>query len=400
MSFSSLISHNWKSGLTVALVSIPLSISLAIASQATPVAGIITAIWAGLIASIVGSSNYNVIGPTGALSGLLASYAITHGSAGLSMLALVTGLFILAVYFLRLEHYIHYIPMSTIHGFSLGVACIIALNQLNFVLNIQNLPKHEKFIHNLLESINHVNNFSVDSLLVFVLFLVALFLSAKVIPHIPSIIILSPIGIVLGYLCHNELIAFECETLASQFGNVSMHLYQMPIFSFSLSLFINAFTVALIAIVETMLSAKMADHMTKTKHNERKEVLGLALANIISGIVGGIPATAALARTSLNIKTGATDKLSQLISSVCIALISVFLLRYFSFMPMAVIAAMLVFVAVRMIEREHFVELYLEDKREFWLAMMVALICVIQDPMIGILCGTVISLLVLKKKSF
>src|SRR5579859_3081576 len=103
MSFSSLISHNWKSGLTVALVSIPLSISLAIASQATPVAGIITAIWAGLIASIVGSSNYNVIGPTGALSGLLASYAITHGSAGLSMLALVTGLFILAVYFLRLE---------------------------------------------------------------------------------------------------------------------------------------------------------------------------------------------------------------------------------------------------------------------------------------------------------
>src|SRR5438552_3649157 len=126
------IKSNWQPGITVALVSIPLSLSLAIASQAAPIAGIITAIWAGLAASFFGSSNYNIVGPTGALSGFLAAYAMSHGACNLPMLALVSGIFILVAFIFKLERYIKLIPSSTIHGFTLGVAGIIALNQLHF----------------------------------------------------------------------------------------------------------------------------------------------------------------------------------------------------------------------------------------------------------------------------
>ena len=126
------IKFNWKSGITVALVSIPLSVSLAVASQSSPVEGIITAIWAGLVASLFGGSNYNIVGPTGALSGLLAAYALMHGSSSLAMLAIMCGVFILLAYVFKLERYLFFIPASTVHGFTLGVAFIIL--SINLIL--------------------------------------------------------------------------------------------------------------------------------------------------------------------------------------------------------------------------------------------------------------------------
>ena len=119
------LKNNWKSGITVSLVSIPLSISLAVAANATPLMGIITAIWAGLLASILGGSNFNVVGPTGALSGILAIFAISHGADALPGLAIVTGLIIIIFFVFHLEKYIILIPSSVIHGFTLGVAFII-----------------------------------------------------------------------------------------------------------------------------------------------------------------------------------------------------------------------------------------------------------------------------------
>ena len=152
--------NNWKSGVTVALVSIPLSISLAVASQTSPVVGIVTAIWAGLITSLFGGSNFNIVGPTGALSGILASYAIVHGAPSLAMVAIVSGIFILIAYVFQLEKYLKFIPSSAVHGFTLGVACIIALNQANFALGINGLEKHERFIDNLIETTRHLSQTS------------------------------------------------------------------------------------------------------------------------------------------------------------------------------------------------------------------------------------------------
>jgi len=387
------ISANWKSGLTVSLVSMPLSISLAVASGSTPTNGIITAIWAGLIAAIFGGSNFNVTGPTGALSGLIAAHVVIHGAGSLPILALIAGGFVLVAYAFKLQRYLIFIPSSVVNGFTLGVALIIGFNQLNAALGLYGLPKHEKFFENIIESFRHISDTSLSTFGIFTLFLIALFVLRKTLPRLPGALALSPVGILLGYLATTGTIPLKLATLGSVFGTIEFRFFEIPNFEFSPVFITTAAAIALVAILETMLSAKIADGMTGTKHDEKKEMLGLGLANIASGLAGGIPATAALARTALNVKTGANDKVSAAISSVSLALISFFLLRYFSYIPMAVIAAILVFVAVQMIEREHFARFYRYQRSGFWISILVAAVTFYEDPIIGIIFGTALALL-------
>jgi SulP family sulfate permease len=392
------IAKNWKSGLTVSLVSMPLSISLAVASGASPSVGIITAIWAGLVASIFGGSNFNVVGPTGALSGIIATYAITHGAGGLATLTLVAGTIILVAYALKLERYLIFIPSSVINGFTLGVALIIAFTQLNSALGLYGLPKHETFFANVIESFQHVQDTSVVTFFTFSIFLIALFVLKKFVPKLPGALLLSPVGIVIGYLSYIKVFSFTLATLGSVFKNISFTFFEYPHFEFSTALLGSGAAVALVAILETMLSAKIADGMTHTKHNERKEMFGLGLANIASGLMGGIPATAALARTSLNIKTGATDKISATLSSLFLLVTSYFFLTYFNYIPMAVIAAILVYVAIQMIERKEFIKFYRYQKSGFWLSLFVAAITFYEDPIVGIVLGAAIGMILFVEK--
>lgn len=387
------VKSNLKAGITVSLVSIPLSVSLAVASQATPVVGIISAIWAGLIVSLFGGSNFNIVGPTGALSGILATYAIINGAASLPTLTILTGIFILISYLLKFERFLVYIPKSAVHGFTLGVSFIIALNQMNSALGIKVPEIHEKFIANVFESFANISTVSWTTFGVFALFLVGLLVISKRLPKIPVTILFTPVGILLGYLSVSGKLPFVLMTLGEKFPSMSPKLFESWTLQLSPSLITTALTVAVIAILETMLSAKIADGMTKTKHNKRKEMFGLGLANVVTGLFGGIPTTAALARTSLNIKSGATDKVSATISSVSIVVISFLLLSTFKFIPMSVIAAILVFVAIKMVERDHFVHLFRNDKFAFGLSMFVAFITVYEDPIIGILAGTALALL-------
>ncbi|NTV44219.1 MAG: SulP family inorganic anion transporter [Candidatus Yonathbacteria bacterium] len=391
---------NWRSGLTVSLVSIPLSVSLAVASQASPVVGIVTAIWAGLIASLFGGSNYNIVGPTGALSGIIAMYVILHGGETLASLAILSGVFILAAYFLKFERYLVFVPGSAIHGFTLGVALIIALQQWNFAFGLFGLAKHETFIENLWESISHTAAFSPIALLAFALSLGFLFLMRRLTKKLPGAIILAPVGILVGYLGTVGTIPFALLTLDTLYPNMQVGLFLPHSFSFTTAMVVPALAIALVAIIETMVSAKIADGMTRTKYRKRHEMRGLALANIVSGIFGGMPATAALARTSLNVKTGADDKLSATISSLSIAIISLVFLGYFKYIPLAVIGAILVFVAVQMVEAEHFKRMFLHDRKNFYVSMLVAFITVYEDPIVGIMFGVgVASLLLVEKLS-
>lgn len=358
--------QNIKSGVTVALVSIPLSISLALASGVSPTAGIITAIWAGLIGALLGGSNYNIIGPTGALSGFIASFALTSGPHAVPLLSICVGLFILLAYMLKLETYIVLIPSSVIHGFTLGVACIIAKSQLQYAC---------------------ATPFDLG---ISILFLVILMLIQKYKITIPGIILITPIGLVLGWLS-------LLKTIGTQFGVISSKIIS---FDFALTTFpvIPALVIAVVAILETLLSAKIADGITHTHHDSRAEIFGLGCANIISGLLGGIPATAALARTSLNVRSGARSRYSAIVNSIVIALISVLFLPYFSYMPVSVIAAILLSVAFHMIEREHFISLFKYDKPSFIIALIVAGVTVYDDPIIGIIIGICLALFLLVKK--
>lgn len=387
------IKNNLKSGITVSLISLPLSVSLAVASQTTPIAGIVTAIWAGLMASLFGGSHFNIVGPTGALSGILASYAIANGADALPTLAIVSGIIIFVAYLLKLERFLAFIPGSTVQGFTLGVAIIIGFGQLNSALGIKVPVVHEKFIENLIESFAHIQTASWMTAGLFALSLLFLLWFAKQFPKIPGAIILAPIGILIGYLSVSQIMPISIATLGAKYPEMAPALFIPFSLKLSQSTVIAALTVSIVAILETMISAKIADGMTKTKHHKRKEMLGLSLANIASGLFGGIPATAALARTSLNIKSGATDKMSATISSVAIVIISFILLSSFKYIPMPVIAAILAFVAVRMVEVEHIKHAYDHNKTDFALILFVAFMTVFEDPIIGILLGATVSLL-------
>lgn len=398
MHFFSDVKNNWKAGLTVSLVSIPLSVSLAVAANASPLMGIITAVWAGIIAAVLGGSNYNVVGPTGALSGMLAAFAINYGYSSLPLLAILSGVIIIVFFALHFEKYIVLIPSSVVHGFTLGVALIIGLNQLNFAFGLKDLPVHKHFLQNVMESFKHVGQFDVGAVILFLVSTGVIFTFSKLIPKIPGPIIVAPIGIFLGYLCENGFITMHFQTLHTRFGETGSKIYQMPDFIMhyiDINLLKTAFAVAVIAILETLISAKIADNMTNTKSNQRKEMMGLGLANIVSGVFGGIPATAALARTTLNIKSGANHKTSAAISCVLISVISLTFLPYFKYLPLAVIASILVYVSIQMVNAGHFVHIYKHDKKAFALSFVVAGVTLVEDPIFGILIGAIIALLIL-----
>ena len=394
------IAQNWKAGLTVSFVSLPLSISLAVAAGATPLMGVITAIWAGLFASFLGGSNYNIVGPTGALSGILIVFAIKYGVSILPLLAIIAGLMTLIVYVLRWERYIVFIPSSVVHGFTLGVAFIIGLGQFNFALGLKNLPAHESLIENLMESFAHISSLQWATVALFAIGFVFLFVWRKFFPKVPGVIVLAPVGILLGYLSQAGMISVQFQTLFSKFGDISGSLWAIPKISLVLNqeVFLGAAAVCVVAILETLMSAKIADGMTKTKHNTRKEVLGVGVANIFSGLFGGIPATAALARTSLNVKSGANDKMSATINSIFVLIISVALLAVFKYLPLPVVASILIFTATQMVEREHFINIFRNDKSAFLLSIAVAIITIVEDPIMGILIGSVAALLLFANK--
>lgn len=389
---------NLQSGVTVSLISIPLSVSLAVASNASPTVGILTAVWAGLMAALFGGSHYNIVGPTGALSGIIAVFVITQGAALLPSLAVITGLIILISYFLRLERYLIFVPSSVIHGFTLGVAFIIGLNQLNGALGLTGLKQHPEFIANIEESLRHLGNSSFSAFGIFLLFLGGLLLFKKFVPKLPGAIFLAPVGIFLGYLSEKGIISLSLITLGEKFTDISFKIFEPSIFTWNVALIQTALVVALVAILETMLSAKIADGMTQTKHNERHEMFGLSMANIVTGLFGGMPATAALARTALNVKTGATDRLSGIINSVSVAVIAAFFLSSFQFIPLPVVSAILVFVAIGMIEKGHFERLWRADRPSFWVALLVAVVTIVVDPMYGILLGVAVALLLFVRK--
>lgn len=393
------ISENWRSGLTVALVSIPLSIALAVASGATPAMGIITAVWAGVIAAVFGGSQYNIVGPAGALSGVLAAYALMHGAGALPMLAIVSGVAILLAYALRLERYLVLIPNTVMYGFSLGVALIIGLNQLQSAFGLSGLTTHEHFYLNVWESVTHLGSASVATVGVFVCFLAGLLFCAKRFPTLPAVVALTPFGIALGAAIHAGWVPLSVMTLGDKFPGSSLSIVGAPQFVFTPSIISAALGVAVIAIIETLISAKIGQLMTKQSFSSRKEMLGLGLANIGSGLFGGLPATGVFVRTGLNIKSGATHQTSQALHSIFIAVIAVALFRFVNFMPMPFIASVLVFAAIRMVETKHLVELWRNARTEFWIAIAVAVLMMMVDTMIGLGFGTAAMLLFFIQKT-
>jgi SulP family sulfate permease len=391
-----LAASNWKSGLTVALVSLPLSLSLAIASGATPIMGIITAVWAGLVAAVFGGSDYNVIGPAGALAAIIAAFGMVFGPALMPALAICSGLLMLAIWLLRLDRYLVFIPSSVMYGFTLGVGLAIGLGQLNSVLGLSGLPAHESLLLNLLESLRHLGQTQLPTLGLFAACLALLFAGVRFFPKVPGAVVVAVIGIAVGWAAESHLLPFEVQTLLAKYGTFHADLFQPPALLPPLDpvFFKAVVTVAVVAVLETLLSAKIADGMTGSRFHQSNEVRGVALANIASGIAGGLPATGVFVRTALNVKTGATSRVSSGLNACFVAIISLLLFSGFQYLPLAAVASILVFAAIRMVDVKEFKKLYRFDRGSFWLALVVAVLVFSVDSMIGLLFGVAASLLI------
>jgi SulP family sulfate permease len=196
--FLTLIKQNLASGISVSIVSICLSIPLAIASGATPMQGIFAAMWGGFFASLFGGSNYNIIGPAGALTGLLISFVMTYGAVWLPGLTIAIGIWILLIWLLKISRYITLIPSTALHGFMMGVGLIIATGQLNNILGITGLEKHDSMIANIGETLSHLVTANVWAIIIFLVSFIFLRLWNSHIKKIPGILPLTVLGIGLG----------------------------------------------------------------------------------------------------------------------------------------------------------------------------------------------------------
>eukprot|EP01088_Endostelium_zonatum_P013479 TRINITY_DN2807_c0_g1_i1.p1 TRINITY_DN2807_c0_g1~~TRINITY_DN2807_c0_g1_i1.p1 ORF type:complete len:723 (+),score=176.57 TRINITY_DN2807_c0_g1_i1:77-2170(+) len=396
------VKADWKSGFTVALVNLPLSISLAVAADSTPTAGVLTLIWAGIFAALFGGCVYNIVGPTGALSGILARAVAEYNQDALPYLTILVGITCFIVFAFRLERYVLLVPGSVDQGFTLGVAFIIGFNQLNFALGLKRYPRHEEFTKNVKENLDHVpaDYHTLSIITTLVTFCCQYALSRRW-NKIPWVIVICILGILAGFLTE-EFVSesnrnFRFQTLGTRFPQMAFSLFEFPTFSsgyLTVAFFSTSFSISFVAILETLISAKVADSMTKTHFKQRREVFGLGLANIVTGIFGGIPATAALARTSLNIRSGATSRMSAILNVVFAAILSAVLLRFFKYLPLPVVAGIIIVVAVRMVDYTHFVRFWQLDKTVFFVAILTAVICVIKDPTAGIVVGMVLALLI------
>jgi len=398
------IIQNWKSGITVSIVSIPLALALAITSGATPTQGIITAFWAGLLGASLGGSKFNVIGPTGALAGILVSYSLIHGYATLPIIAILSGIIIMIAYLFNLDKYIIFIPRAVIHGFTLGVAFIIGLGQLDNALGISGLEKTESFIKNVIITLQNIDQAHWGIFMIFIVITIFIIFWNKKFPKIPGAAIVAFLGIIIILLFPNIGFLSSLSTIGDKYPDLHASLFENPFSQFNLNILINkeiwllSIGVATISILETLISGQIADTLTNTKFNHKKEMLGLSVANIGSGLMGGIPATAALARTALNIKSGATHKTSAIISSLILGIISIFLINFFKLLPIVIIASILVVVAIGMVEKKHFIHLVENEKTAFFISLFVAIVVVVEDPIVGIIVGTVIALLIFVNK--
>ncbi|HEX4799358.1 MAG TPA: SulP family inorganic anion transporter [Candidatus Paceibacterota bacterium] len=405
--YKKLIGENWKSGLTVACISVPLSIALSIASGAGPVPGLIAGVWATLIASIFGGSNFNIVGAAGALTTVLFAATLTApmglGALALPLIAIATGVVILLVWMARAERYLYYIPSSVMYGFSAGVAFLIAVSQLFDATGLSSLKRTGHFIGDMSLFMSHVTEVHGASLLTCAVFLFSILTWKRFIKKLPAVIPASIAGIIFGYI-EAQYIPLNLISLGDKFGSFAGALFvPMPWDTFLtlitqptyvVWLFKIAGVVALIAILETLITAKIGDSLTKTRSSSSKELLGLGLANIGSGVMGGLPATGVFIRTGANIKAGATHKTSATIAAVVTAVIAVIALPFFSYIPMAVIAALLVNTALGLIETEKFKEFWMHERSSFWIALIVVGITVIEDAGVAVVVGALLALLV------
>ena len=334
-------------GLTVGVVALPLAMAFGIASGVTPQAGIYTAIVGGFLVSLLGGSRIQIAGPTGAFVVIVSGIVSQHGVDGLLMVTMMAGVILLVLALTGLGQAIQFIPRPVVLGFTNGIGLLIASTQIKDFLGLTTETLPSEFFARMAVLGHALGTTNAVAVTMAIVSLALVILVPRWLPRVPGSIVALLAGTAAVAVFHPPV-----ETIGSRFGGIpgGLPAFALPAFRADLigPLLPSALTVAFLAAVESLLSAVVADGMSGDRHNPDAELLAQGVANLAAPLVGGIPVTGAIARTATNYRSGARTPVSGIVHALTLAVIVLVLAPLAAFVPLAVLAAVLLVVAYNM----------------------------------------------------
>lgn len=395
------LSADIMAGIIVGIVALPLAIAFGIASGVSPEKGIITAIVAGLLVSVFGGSKVQIGGPTGAFIIIIYGIIEQYGMSGLTIATFMAGAFLVLFGLLRLGTIIQYIPYPIVVGFTSGIAITIFSTQVKdfFGMQIEKVPSD--FVEKWICYANNISTIDLWSLFIGMLSLVTIIVLPRISKKIPGSLIAIILTTVVALVLRNYLGITSIETIGDRFSISSdMPGADVPELSWLTmkGLVQPALTIALLGAIESLLSATVADGVIGDRHNSNNELIGQGIANLVTPIFGGIPATGAIARTMTNINNGGRTPVAGIIHAVVLLLIFLFLMPLAKYIPMACLAGILVMVSYNMCGIPSFLGILRNPKSDITVLLVTFFLTIIFDLTIAIEVGIVIACLLFMRR--
>jgi SulP family sulfate permease len=386
-------------GVVVGIVALPLALAFAIASGVPPERGLYTAIIAGFLISALGGSRVQIGGPTGAFVVIVYGIVAKYGYDGLAVITMMAGVILVILGLARMGALIKFIPYPVITGFTSGIAVIIFSSQLKDFLGLKMGGVPPEFMEKWTAYGEHLHSLSMPTTLIALGTLAILIAWPRISRVVPA-----PFVAMIAATLVVQIFKLPVETIGTRFGAVPSslpmpHLPAIP-WAHMKNLFAPALTVAILASIESLLSAVVADGMIGTRHKSNMELVAQGVANIASPLFGGIPATGAIARTATNIRTGGRTPLAGMVHSVTLLLILVFLGKWAAMVPLCALAAILVVVAYHMSEWRSFAGLLRAPRSDLVVLILTFALTIFVDLTVAVQVGIVVaSLLFMKRMS-
>jgi len=378
------------SGVIVGVVALPLAIAFAIASGLSPEYGLYTAIVAGFLISALGGSRVQIGGPTGAFVVIVYGIVQAHGVGGLMIATILAGVMLVVFGLVRLGAAIKFIPFPVTTGFTSGIAVIIAANELRDAFGLQMESVPAEFVEKVRAYAAAAGTINWQATALTIGCMLLLIYWPKVSRRVPGQFVTLIVGTVAAHLLN-----LDVETIGERFGNLSFGLPRLTPPNFSgidiAALLGPAFTIALLGGVESLLSAVVADGMTGMRHKSNTELIAQGVANIASPLFGGMPATGAIARTATNIRNGGRTPIAGMVHAITLLLIGLFFGRWVGYVPMAVLAAILIMVAYHMSEWRTFISEFRGPRSDVMVLLTTFLLTVFLDLTVAIEAGMVLA---------
>lgn len=377
-------------GVIVGVVALPLAIAFAIASGLPPQYGLYTAIVAGFLGSLLGGSRVQISGPTGAFVVIVYGIVQAHGVAGLTLATIMAGLILVAFGVARLGRVIQFIPFPVTIGFTSGIAVVILSGQLRDLLGLEMETLPADFVERWAAYGEALGTLNLQALALGMAGIVVLKLWPRVSRRVPSPFVALALGTVAV-----PLLGLEVETVGSRFGGVSLGLPTLVVPEFSLAtiraLVPAAVAIAILGGVESLLSAVVADGMTGQRHDSNQELVGQGVANVVAPLLGGMPATGAIARTATNVRNGGRTPVSGIVHALTVLLICLFAAPLVAMIPMAILASILVMVAWHMGEWPTFLGEFRGPRSDLIVLLTTFTLTVMVDLVVAIEVGMVLA---------